>query len=138
MADECLWSFHCTVLTDYSSADELKLMNSVSKDGRRMRYLTADQHYLTCLIFWSVPPTRQKDKSFIGRHNAAYFHSSAALCLRRMPIHRWLISFYFVASWNRPFTHSIGVCRVNACHQWCIILTSYTLAHIFSLNNFTS
>ena len=36
VADECLWSFHCTVLTDYSLANELK---------------SADQHYLTCLIF---------------------------------------------------------------------------------------
>ena len=27
LADECLWSFHCTVLTDYSFADELKPMS---------------------------------------------------------------------------------------------------------------
>ena len=122
MADECLWSFHCTVLTDYSSADELKPMNSVSKDSRRMRYSPADQHYLTCLIFWSVPATRQKDKSFIGRHNGVYFHSSAALCLRRIPIRRW--PFNFVASWSRPFRplppthpHQISPFSLNVCGQ---------------------
>ena len=35
VADECLWSFHCTVLTEYSLADKLKPTNSVSKDGQQ-------------------------------------------------------------------------------------------------------
>ena len=71
-------SFHCTVLTDYSLADQLKPTNSLSLSGRPMNEVF-DQHYLTCLIFWSVPPTIQKDKSFVGRHNGTYFHSPAAL-----------------------------------------------------------
>ena len=33
VANECLWLFHCTVLTNYSFADELKPPYSVSKDG---------------------------------------------------------------------------------------------------------
>ena len=78
VADECLWSFHCTMATEKSLADELKPTNSVSKNGRRMRHSSADQHYLTNLIFWSFPPMIQKDKSFIGRHSGAYFHSSVA------------------------------------------------------------
>ena len=48
MADERLWSCHCPVLNDYSLADELKPVKSVSKDSRGMRYLTADQPNLTC------------------------------------------------------------------------------------------
>ena len=59
VADECLWSSHCTVLTDCSLADALKPMNSVSKDGRGMRYSTAYHHYLTCLMIWSFPPMQQ-------------------------------------------------------------------------------
>ena len=92
VADKCLWSFHCTGLADYSLADELKSMNSVSKHGRRMRYSTADQHYLTCLIFWSVPLKIQTNKLFIGRPNGTYFHSSAALCCQRIPLCQRLIS----------------------------------------------
>ena len=103
-ADQCLWSFHCTVLTDYSLADELKLTNTFSKDGRRMKYSTADQHYLTRLIILSVPPLKPKDKASIGRQNGAFFHSSAALCCQPMHLHQWPISTYFVASWKRPFT----------------------------------
>ena len=42
--------------------------------------LIADQQYLTCLIFWTVPATKQKDKIFIGHQNGAHIHSSATLC----------------------------------------------------------
>ena len=65
-----IWSSHCTV------ADKLKPTNYSSKNGQRMRYSTADKHKLTCLIFWSVPPTVQKDKSssatIIGHHNHVF------------------------------------------------------------------
>ena len=67
-----------------------------------MRYLMADQHYLTCLIILLVQLTKQKDKSFIGRHNGC----------RRIPLHWWPISFYFVASRNRLFTPNKGFVQV--------------------------
>ena len=37
----------------------------------------ADQHYLRCLIFWTGPPTKEKDKCMVGRQNGAYFHLSS-------------------------------------------------------------
>ena len=37
-ANEFLWSFHCTVITDQSLTGDLKPTNSVSKNGRRMRF----------------------------------------------------------------------------------------------------
>ena len=79
VVNECLWSFHCTVLIDYSLADEVKPMTSVSKNGRRMRYSMAAQHYLTCLIFWSVPPMIQKNKSVQYAGRLIYFSSFSGI-----------------------------------------------------------
>ena len=46
-----------------------------------MRYSVTDKHYLICLIFRLVQTMKQKDTSCVVRHNGAYFHLSAALCL---------------------------------------------------------
>ena len=36
----------------------------------RSQAVEDEQHYLTCLIFWLVPPTKQKDKCFVVRTGA--------------------------------------------------------------------
>ena len=53
MTDERLQLFHRTMVTDQLLTDKWKLMNSVSKNGRQMRYSTDGQptNHLTCLIF---------------------------------------------------------------------------------------
>ena len=90
--DECLWSSHCTTVADVLVADELKPTNSVSKNGRRMRYSMADQHYLTCSIFRSVPPTKQKDKCFVVCQTGVVSTSSATIRLS-IPSTKLLSSF---------------------------------------------
>ena len=101
MADECLWSSNCPVGTNWALDDKLKPTNSLFKYSRQMRFSTADQHYLTCLILWSVPPTKQRDKSLIRCQNCAYFHLSS-LCRQWIWIIHWQIYLFTLFPWNRP------------------------------------
>ena len=78
----CPLLLHCTVLTDFLMAKELKLTNFVSKNGRQMRHTSADQHYLTILIFWLDDTERQ------NIHRSSQRYLFPFVCGRRMPLRR--------------------------------------------------
>ena len=81
-----------------------------------MKYSTADQRYLMWLIIWTVPPMKQKDNTFIGRHNGTHCHLLAALCFRRIALCWWPFSFYFLTSWNRTFRKKLP--HVQRAVEW--------------------
>ena len=48
-------------------------------DGRRIRYLSADNHYLACLVFYMCPPSKVRDKRFVGCQNGTVIYSKVLL-----------------------------------------------------------